>query len=178
MKILHISKYYFPYTGGVENICKYIVDNSQNHQVAVLCFNGGISDAFNKGIKVATGELIVMINSDDMLTSDALTKFYKSYVPGYDVYCGDVILWNPKTDYKALGEGLTNYKRIPFHYRPWHQGCYITKRAYEEYGTYSTEYKQLMDLDLMLRFTRAGAKFYHIKDTLAIFRLGGISQKG
>ncbi len=39
MRILHISKYYFPYMGGVENICKYIVDNSGEHQVAVLCFN-------------------------------------------------------------------------------------------------------------------------------------------
>ena len=39
MKILHISKYYYPYRGGVENICKYIVDNEKNHQTAVLCFN-------------------------------------------------------------------------------------------------------------------------------------------
>lgn len=39
MRILHISKYYYPYIGGVENICKYIVDNSVGHQVAVLCFN-------------------------------------------------------------------------------------------------------------------------------------------
>ena len=38
MRILHISKYYFPYIGGVENICKYIVDNSLEHKSAVLCF--------------------------------------------------------------------------------------------------------------------------------------------
>lgn len=44
MKILHISKYYYPYFGGVENICKYIVDNSKDHQVAVLCFNEGRND--------------------------------------------------------------------------------------------------------------------------------------
>ncbi len=44
MKILHISKYYYPYLGGVENICKYIVDNSAGHQVAVLCFNEGRRD--------------------------------------------------------------------------------------------------------------------------------------
>lgn len=41
MRILHISKYYFPYMGGVENICKYLVDNSNGHDVAVLCFNEG-----------------------------------------------------------------------------------------------------------------------------------------
>ena len=44
MKILHISKYYYPYIGGVENICKYIVDYSKNHQVAVICFNEGQND--------------------------------------------------------------------------------------------------------------------------------------
>ena len=41
MRILHISKYYYPYVGGVENICKYIADNSEGHEVAVVCFNDG-----------------------------------------------------------------------------------------------------------------------------------------
>ena len=31
MRILHISKYYFPYLGGVENICKYLVVGDENH---------------------------------------------------------------------------------------------------------------------------------------------------
>ena len=54
MRILHISKYYYPYLGGVENICKYIVDNSSGHHVAVLCFNEGRKDVVDKvdGIKV------------------------------------------------------------------------------------------------------------------------------
>lgn len=41
MRILHISKYYYPYVGGVENVCKYIADNSEGHEVAVVCFNDG-----------------------------------------------------------------------------------------------------------------------------------------
>lgn len=48
MRILHISKYYYPYIGGVENICKYIVDNSKGHQVVVLCFNDGRNDAIDE----------------------------------------------------------------------------------------------------------------------------------
>lgn len=39
MKILHISKYYSPYLGGVENICKYLVELMPKHDTAVLCFN-------------------------------------------------------------------------------------------------------------------------------------------
>ena len=54
MRILHISKYYYPYIGGVENICKYIADNSKNHQVAILCFNDGKQDVVDEvdGLKV------------------------------------------------------------------------------------------------------------------------------
>lgn len=54
MRILHISKYYYPYIGGVENICKYIVDNSSDYEVAVLCFNDGRKDRIDEvdGVKV------------------------------------------------------------------------------------------------------------------------------
>lgn len=39
MRILHISKYYSPYIGGVENICKYLVEGCVRHDTAVVCFN-------------------------------------------------------------------------------------------------------------------------------------------
>ena len=41
MRILHISKYYYPYIGGVENICKYIVEGMPQHATAVVCFSEG-----------------------------------------------------------------------------------------------------------------------------------------
>lgn len=54
MKILHISKYYYPYRGGVENICKYLVENMPQYQMAVLCFNDKCRDKIDdvNGIKV------------------------------------------------------------------------------------------------------------------------------
>jgi len=41
MRILHISKYYYPYIGGVENICKYLAEGMSQHEMAVVCFNEG-----------------------------------------------------------------------------------------------------------------------------------------
>ena len=54
MRILHISKYYYPYVGGVENICKYIVDSTSNADVAVVCFNDGRSNIIDEvdGVRV------------------------------------------------------------------------------------------------------------------------------
>lgn len=53
-KILHISKYYYPYIGGVENICKYLAEGMPQHEVAVLCFNEEKKDVVDNvnGIKV------------------------------------------------------------------------------------------------------------------------------
>lgn len=48
MKILHISKYYFPYMGGVENICKYLVERMPQHETSVLCFNDKHKDSVTK----------------------------------------------------------------------------------------------------------------------------------
>ena len=54
MRILHVSKYYYPYMGGVENICKYIVDASTDHELAVVCFNEDRNDCVDEvdGVKV------------------------------------------------------------------------------------------------------------------------------
>jgi glycosyltransferase involved in cell wall biosynthesis len=54
MRILHISKYYSPYVGGVENICKYLVDGQPCKNVAVVCFDEGHNDRIDTvdGVKV------------------------------------------------------------------------------------------------------------------------------
>ena len=136
----------------------------------------GRSDAFNKGIKYATGDYIVMINAGDLLTDDALNKFAKAYVPGYDVIKGNTIRWNAETGFKSIEYPVIDYPAIPFNFLICHQSSYISKEAYEKYGGYGLDYKVVMDFDLMLRFTLRGAKFYKIDEELAIFRMGGISQ--
>lgn len=54
MRILHISKYFYPYRGGVENICKYLVEGMPQHEMAVVCFNEGRKDVVDEvnGVRV------------------------------------------------------------------------------------------------------------------------------
>ena len=54
MRILHISKYYYPYIGGVESICKYLVDGMPQHSRAVVCFNEKGKDVVDivNGVKI------------------------------------------------------------------------------------------------------------------------------
>lgn len=136
----------------------------------------GRSDAFNKGIAHASGDYIVMINAGDLLAEDALNKFAKNYVPGYDVIKGNTIRWNEETGFKSIEYPVIHYPAIPFNFLICHQSTYISKKAYEQYGGYGLDYHVAMDFDLMLRFTQKGAKFKKIDEDLAVFRMGGVSQ--
>ena len=44
-KVLHISKYYYPFKGGVEDVCKSLVDGMPEYEQKVLCFNEGPEDS-------------------------------------------------------------------------------------------------------------------------------------
>ena len=163
--------------GGSKDGTMAIVDKYRDKIDVVVCEpDKGRSDAFNKGIAKSTGDYIVMINAGDLLADDALNKFARNYVPGYDVIKGNTIRWNTDTDYKSIEYPVICYPSIPFNFLICHQSTYISKSAYERFGTYGLDYKVVMDFDLMLRFTKLGAKFYKIDENLAIFRMGGISQ--
>ena len=136
----------------------------------------GRSDAFNKGINAATGDYIVMMNAGDLLADDALNKFAENYVPGYDVIKGNTIRWNPESGVKTVEYPVIKYPEIPFNFLICHQSTYISKEAYSKYGGYKVDYRVAMDFELMLRYTRKGAKFRKVDADLAIFRMGGISQ--
>lgn len=153
-------------------ICRY----KDKIDVVVSEPDKGRSDAFNKGVQKASGDYIVMMNAGDLLTEDALEKFSKNYIEGYDVIKGNTIRWNPDTDVCYREKPVLSYPSIPFNFLVSHQSTYISREAYEKYGDYLTDFQVAMDFELMLRITRLGARFHSIDEDLAIFRMGGISQ--
>lgn len=136
----------------------------------------GISDAFNKGIKNATGDIIGIINSDDVLLPKALNNIAIAHEQGIDVYRGNIIIWDSENNAK-----ITAYPTMKFPLRTFkkrivcHQGTFITKKAYEQYGTYKEHFKYMMDVDLLIRLYESGAKFKYIPAELAMFRMGGVT---
>jgi glycosyltransferase involved in cell wall biosynthesis len=171
------NKEYLIIDGGSKDGTLEIVNRYRN-QIDYLISepDKGISDAFNKGIKAATGDYIVMLNAGDMLTPNALNDFAKYYEPGYDVIKGNTIRWDEDTGYKSVETPVINYPAIPFNFLVCHQSTYISKSTYENVGGYLVDFKVAMDFELMLRMTKAGCKFRSIPADLAIFRMGGISQ--
>lgn len=139
--------------------------------------DNGISDAFNKGIKRATGDLIGIINSDDLLVEGALRKVAEAFDGKTDVYRGGIIIWNDKNNMKFKEAPSMRFPTIPWFIHVAHQGTFITPQAYDKFGLFKTDFRYMMDLDLLTRFYKAGATMKKLDFTLGVFRLGGMTNE-
>jgi glycosyltransferase involved in cell wall biosynthesis len=134
----------------------------------------GIYDAMNKGVRMATGELVGIINSDDWYEPIAVETAVNTYKEEpYDLFYADINL------IRGDGSIIVKHSRLDKYpsSRHWnHPTTFITKKTYEEQGGYlcQTVYD---DFDLILRLRRAGKKAAIRNVVLANFRTGGVSNE-
>lgn len=135
----------------------------------------GISDAFNKGIIAATGDIIGICNSDDQLALNCLQILADNYETGIDIYRMNEVVKNFDTGEEFLTRPTLVYgKRLMNHYT-CHMGCFITKQAFNKYGMYDINFRIQMDTELLRRFTVRGAVYKYIDANCGFFRRGGVS---
>lgn len=130
----------------------------------------GIYDAMNKGIDMANGELVGIINSDDWYEIDAveiMTNEYKKNMK-IDVFHGLVRI------IKDNGKKFIKGENLEFG-RGEHPAVFITKKAYEKFGKYSLNYKIASDQDLLMKIKFEGGKAKFIERVISNFRWGGVS---
>ena len=140
--------------------------------------DGGISDAFNKGIKLATGEIIGIINSDDLLLPGALQIISSSYDCTIDVYRGNTIVWDDNTGIKFRSVPSMEFSAKGLKKRSvCHQSTFITKKAYERWGCYDVNLRFMMDADLLIRLYEGGARWKYVNADLAVSRSGGVTDQ-
>ena len=134
--------------------------------------DNGIYDAMNKGIRLATGVLIGIINSDDWYEPIAVETAVNTYQEEpYDMFYADINL------VKANGAVMvkhSKYDRFPTS-RHWnHPTTFVSKKTYDELGTFRCEGIH-DDFDFILRVRKAGKKIVIRNIVLANFRTGGAS---
>ncbi len=134
----------------------------------------GIYDAMNKGIRLATGELIGIINSDDWYEPAIVQTAVETYKStGYDMFFADINLVREDGSIIVKRARMDKFPST----RNWnHPTTFITKKTYEEVGLYSCE-NIYDDYDLVLRIRRAGKKIEICNKVLANFRTGGVSNE-
>ena len=133
----------------------------------------GISDAFNKGIRRATGDVIVLINSDDIMLPGALSKVAQAWDAETDVLCTNVIMKDANTGYECREVPSTSFPLMPFFRHVAHQGAYISRKCYSKYGLYDTNIRWPMDLEFLMRVYTQGGRFRRADIDTALFLSGG-----
>lgn len=134
--------------------------------------DSGIYDAMNKGIELATGKLIGIINSDDWYEANALEKMRDAYInSGSGIYYGiQRNILDDKEFYMERGSHeFLDQRMIP------HPSTFISKDIYNEFGVFDLKFAFSSDLDLLIRFYKKNVSFYRVDSIIANFRIGGAS---
>jgi glycosyltransferase involved in cell wall biosynthesis len=131
----------------------------------------GISDAFNKGIALATGEVIGIINADDWYEPSALERV-AAEMGDSDICFGDMQLWkNEQKEFIQKG----NLDRLRKEMTINHPTIFVKAEMYKTHGGFDLRYRCAMDYDFMLRLVVKKSRFTYIPSVLANMRWGGVS---
>lgn len=138
----------------------------------------------NKGVAMATGDIVGILNSDDFYTSDDVLETIAAAFDkdiGIEAVYADIHFVNNDN----LGKCVRYYSSAPF--RPWmmrfgfmpaHPSFYVRRDIYKKYGTFSLDYRIASDYDLLVRlFYKHRIKTRYIKKDFVTMRTGGISTK-
>ena len=157
----------------------------------------GMYDAINKGIKMASGDVIGILNADDVLASDdVIARIASEFNVFVDCVYGKVYFVNPSQLQTSNSKLQTLRQAPPVRrcfaqlWRPWmlqwgymppHPGIFIRKECFEKWGGYvpdKHEYRIAADYELLIRFFRVHKmKAKYVKLYTTIMRTGGVSTK-
>ncbi|MGJ5642445.1 glycosyltransferase family 2 protein [Formosa sp. S-31] len=157
--------------------------NANKNIVSVSEPDSGIYDALNKGIKMATGDVVGFLHSDDFFNSshtisDIVNAFKNETVDG--VY-GDLHYVSAQNVDKII----RNWKSKPFSqvllkqgWMPAHPTLFLKKAVYSKHGLFNLNFKIAADYDLMLRiFSDKALKFKYLNEVITKMRVGGASNR-
>lgn len=132
----------------------------------------GISDAFNKGIQLANGEIIGIINSDDWLEPNALALISNNLDDRHSIYCGSLKIYDEYSNFIKIRKSRPIL--LPLGMYIMHPTVFVKRDAYLK-NKFDLELKITMDYDILLRFRNQRYKFKNINEVIANMRQGGLS---
>jgi glycosyltransferase involved in cell wall biosynthesis len=154
-----------------------IVKKYTNHIDTIVSESDrGISDAFNKGLKLATGSVVAILNADDTLAPGSLDKVAQEHLerPESIIY-GDMIYRDPDTNLQSIVK--PQIEKMKYEMSLYHIAAFIPKSVYNLIGEYNLNYKLAMDYDFFIRCMKSNVEFYYTPFAYGTMNKGGVSFK-
>jgi glycosyltransferase involved in cell wall biosynthesis len=144
----------------------------------------GIYDAMNKGLRLATGDIIGFLNADDVYAdTGVLARVSTAMETGrLDALFGDAEFVSPDRP----GHPLRRYRsgrfrpgRIAWGWMPAHPTLFLRRHVYDRFGLFRTDYRIAGDFELVARMFHGDTlKYRHVPEVLVRMRTGGVSTGG
>ena len=149
----------------------------------------GMYDAINKGIKMATGDVVGILNADDILAlPDTLSQIAAAFEDGVDAVYADIRFVKGGDSVEELRDARTVRYCSATRWKPWmfrfaamvpHPSFYARRECFERLGMYSLDYRICADFELVLRFLGiAKLPAAYLPKCVVVMRTGGASTAG
>jgi glycosyltransferase involved in cell wall biosynthesis len=157
-----------------------IINNYKNKVSKIISEkDNSIYDALNKGVHLATGEIIGFLHADDFYsTTSIVSNVIRIFEVNnnLDIVLGDVAFVNKSEKVERYYSGKNFNFDIGI--MPPHPAIFINKNCYEKFGYFNTDYKIASDYDLLFRLIEIhNASYIYSKDIVVHMMLGGASNK-
>ena len=169
---------------GLSNGNTISIINKYSEQIDIIISekDKGIYDAINKGIKLATGDIVGILNSDDEFYDiDVISNISKAFMQNnnLDAIIGDIVFINNKEQvHRKYTASNWNPKKFAWGMMPPHPTFYCKKIIFEKFGFYRIDFKIAADYELMMRFLLVKKITYmYLQMVFVKMSLGGASTK-
>lgn len=135
----------------------------------------GIYDAMNKGIELAQGDFILLLNSDDWYQPDAVSRLVSAQQFSGADFTGSLARYINEDGSSHVLPSMTYDKSVLLRMPLRHETMLIPAELYNRVGPYNTAYPIIGDFDLTVRLYQAGATYYEVPAPLLNFRTSGVS---
>ena len=164
---------------------KEILQNQLNkYSILISEPDLGIYDAMNKGIRLASGEIVGILNSDDLyINQNIIYEIMQQFIqrPNLDIIYGNLVY----VKYSDTNKIIRNWRTSSYYSNffengniPPHPSLFLRNRVYKEAGLFNLEFKLAADYEFMLRiFKKHNYNSKFINKVIVKMRLGGATNK-
>ena len=169
---------------STDNTLEIIEKNSSRISTLISEKDRGIYDAMNKGIAVATGDIICFLNSDDVYEDNTVLQRVADAMldPELDALLADVAFVrasNPNKIVRRYRSDRFTPARLAWGWMPAHPAMFIRSAVYKKYGSFRTDFRIAGDFDFIARaFGNGDLRFRHIPEIFVKMHVGGASTSG
>lgn len=144
----------------------------------------GIYDAMNKGLELATGDVVAFLNADDFYASDDILSQVaeKMAMQQLDILTGNVAFFRSGSEDKIVriyNSGRFKIEKLALGIMPAHPASFIRRDILVKAGGFKTNYRIAGDFELITRvLTHQKVMMAHLPKIFVKMQLGGISTSG